>query len=359
MDRTRTTRSDRQESEGRGPRRSKFLRTFVAIVIIATIAAIGVVLLVNYWLFLGADENGAEVVFEIQPGQGLRTISANLAGARLVRNAYVLELYGRWAGLDKRLQAGRYLISPRLAPVEILRKIVSGDAVFDEMTITIQEGWSLNDIEIYLEQIGLFAREVFAEAAVMQPAYRDFDFLAPIEDDTILDGYLFPDTYRVFSDSTPERIVRRMLSTFDQRVTQEMRDEIEAQGRTLHDVLTLASIVQNEAGGPDEMYVIAGVFWNRLDIWMPLESDATVNYVLGTSKRQPTYADTAVQDPYNTYQNYGLPPGPIGNPGLGAILAAINPAHHDYLFFLHPLGGDIVLSRTFEEHLANKARYLD
>ena len=92
---------------------------------------------------------------------------------------------------------------------------------------------------------------------------------------------------------------------------------------------------------------------------MPLESDATVNYVLGTNKRQPTFADTSVQDPYNTYQNYGLPPGPIGNPGLAAILAAINPARHDYLFFLHPLDGEIVLSRSFEEHLANKARYLD
>jgi len=331
----------------------------VALLVVVAFVALGVVLLINHLLFVGGDISAPEVVFDILPGQNLRTVSANLAGAGIIPSAKALELFGRWQEYDKRLQAGRYLVSAALSPVEILNKIVSGDAVFDEMTLTIPEGWSLNDIEEHMEELGLFSRERFAEAAVMQPEYRDFDFLAPLEDDTILDGYLFPDTYRVFSDSTPETIVRRMLTAFGQRVTQDIRDEIAAQGRTLHEVLTLASIVQNEAGNDSEMPVIAGVFQNRLDIWMPLESDATVNYVLGTNKRQPTYEDTAVQDPYNTYQNYGLPPGPIGNPGLNAILAALNPAQHDYLFFLHPLGGEIVLSRTFEEHLRNKARYLN
>jgi UPF0755 protein len=327
--------------------------------LIVALVALGIVLLANQLLYVGVDPAGSEIVFEIRPGQGLRSVSAELAAHRLIRNARALELFGRIQGFDKRLQAGRYLVSPALSAVTILEKIVSGDAVFDEITLTIPEGWSLNDIEIYMEEVGLFSRDELADAAVMQSAYRDFGFLAPLEDDTILDGYLFPDTYRVFSDSTPETFVRRMLSTFGQRVTPAVREEIGRQGRTLHDVLTLASIVQNEAGDDSEMYVIAGVFWNRLQIWMPLESDATVNYVLGTNKRQPTFADTAVEDPYNTYQNYGLPPGPIGNPGLDAILAAVNPAQHEYYFFLHPLGGDIVLSRTFEEHLQNKARYLD
>ncbi|TFH05725.1 MAG: endolytic transglycosylase MltG, partial [Spirochaetales bacterium] len=126
-----------------------------------------------------------------------------------------------------------------------------------------------------------------------------------------------------------------------------------------NDVLILASIVQEEAGSIPEMSDVAGVFWNRLNIWMPLESDATVNYVLGTNKRQPTFADTKVENPYNTYVNYGLPTGPIGNPGLDAIKASITPRDHDFLFFLHPLDRDIVMSRTYEEHLRNKALYLD
>ena len=352
---------DRYYSEEEPPRRrgTRFLRGFVTLLLILAFIAAGVVLLANNLLFVGREIGAPEMVFEILPGQNLRRISTHLADEGVIRSARALELFGRWQGYDKRLQAGRYLVSASLSPVEILDKIVSGDAIFDEMTITIPEGWSLDDIEGYMEESGLFPREVFAEAAVMQPAYRDFDFLSSVADDTILDGYLFPDTYRIFSDSTPETIVRRMLTAFGERVTPEIRAEIVERGKTLHDVLTLASIVQKEAGSDSEMPVIAGVFQNRLDIWMPLESDATVNYVLGTNKRQPTYADTAVQDPYNTYQNYGLPPGPIGNPGLDAILAAINPAQHDYLFFLHPLGGEIVLSRTFEEHLRNKERYLN
>ncbi|MFW5688853.1 MAG: endolytic transglycosylase MltG [Spirochaetota bacterium] len=298
-------------------------------------------------------------VFEIEPNQTLRTVSRRLVSEGLARNARVIELYGRMRGFDRSLQAGRYLVAPSMAPVEILEKITSGDAEFNEITITIPEGWSLNDIELHFEALGLFTKERFQQAAVMQPVYADFPIVAHLEDDTILDGYLFPDTYRIFEDSTPESIVRRMLANFQRQITPEMLAEIDAQGRTLHDVLTLASMVQDEANDPSQMPDVAGVFSNRLRDGIRLESDATVNYVLGTNKRQPTFADTEVDHPYNTYENDGLPPGPIGNPGIDAIRAAIDPAEHDYYFFLHPVDGRIVLSRTFAEHLANKARYLD
>ncbi|MFA7567338.1 MAG: endolytic transglycosylase MltG [Alkalispirochaeta sp.] len=298
------------------------------------------------------------ILFEIEPGNGLRLISRRMAADGLIRSAWVLEGYARWKGYSGALQAGRYLLSPLMSPVEMLGTIVSGDAVFDELTVTIPEGWSANDIEVYFEGRGLFTKDRFQKAVVMQEAYRDILVLAPLEDNTILDGYLFPDTYRIFSDSTPESVVRRMLLNFERRVGPWV-SEIEGQGRTLHDVLTLASIVQHESADDAETPDVAGVFWNRLQIGMRLESDATVNYVLGTSKRQPTFADTAVQDPYNTYENAGLPPGPIGNPGLPAILATITPAEHDFLFFLHKPSREIVMTRTFEDHLAAKARYLD
>ncbi len=300
-----------------------------------------------------------ERIFEIRPNQSLRTISRRMVGEGLARNALAVELYGRLQGYSARLQAGRYLVSSQMAPVDILEKIITGDAVFDELTITIPEGWSANDIELYLERLGLFSKEEFAKAVVMQPIYRDFELLVPLEDDTILDGYLFPDTYRIFEDSTPQTIVRRMLDNFHRRITPALLAEVEASVMTLHEILTLASIVQAEANGAEQMYDVAGVFANRLRDRIRLESDATVNYVLGTSKRQPTFADTRVAHPYNTYENYGLPPGPIGNPGLDAIRAAIDPAEHEFFFFLHPIDGRIILSRTFAEHLENKARYLD
>ena len=330
----------------------------VAAALIA-VAAVGAATVLATLLFRGMDPTGEETVIEIRAGQGLRSVGSTLVASGLARSGLAVEVYGRLRGFDARLQAGRYLISPALSPADILARIVAGDAVFDEITVTIREGWSLNDIENYLQSLGLFTREEFQEAAVMQPSYRGFDFLAHLPDKMILDGYLWPDTYRIFSDSTPHAVVRRMLTTFSRRVTAEVREAMTASGWTLHEVLTLASIVQAESAGTAEMPDVAGVFANRLRIRMPLESDATVNYVLGTNKRQPTFADTRVSDPYNTYVNYGLPPGPIGNPGMEAILAAMNPASHDYLFFLHPLGSPAVFSRTFAEHLRNKAIHLD
>ena len=297
-------------------------------------------------------------VFEIRPGQGLRSVAEELQAQAYISSSLAFELYARFQGWEERLQAGRYLISDRMSSVEILEKIVSGDAVFDEMIITIPEGWSLADIELYFETLGLFSKEEFAQAAVMQDAYDDFWFLAPLQDDTILDGYLFPDTYRIFSNSTPISIVRRMLTNFGNRLSPQILETLETQDRTLHELLTLASIVQKEAPEGD-MEEIAGVFWNRLRDGWNLESDATVNYVLGTKKLQPTFADTEVDDPYNTYRYPGLPPGPIGNPGMDAILAALDPAEHDYYFFLHKPTRETVFSRTFGEHLAAKRRYLD
>ncbi len=327
-------------------------------------AAVGALLVARHSLTTPVGGRGSvvgyeEVLFEIRPGESLRTISGNLAETGLIRRPRIFEVYARLEDYDRRLQAGRYLLGFNMTPVTMLEMIVGGEAVFDEIVVTIPEGWSLDDIERHFEALGLFDIAHFQEAVVMHERYRDFVHLASLENGTILDGYLFPDTYRIFADSTPESVIRRMLDNFHRRIPVELVSEIERQERTLHDVLALASIVQKESASVHEMPDVAGVFWNRLEINMRLESDATVNYVLGTSNLQPTFADTEVQHPYNTYENHGLPPGPIGNPGLPAIEAALRPAEHPYLFFLHKPNREIVLSRTFSEHLANKARYLD
>ncbi len=299
------------------------------------------------------------IVIEIERGQSVRGVSRELERQDLVRWAELFEGYVRLSGMAGRIQAGRYSLDPAQTPRDYVEQFVSGEAIIDDLTVSIPEGWSLYDIEVYFENLGLFSRERFQQAAVMQERYRDFPLLDHLEDDTILDGYLFPDTYRIFPDSTPESIVRRMITTFHDRLPPEVVDEIRRQERSIHEILALASIVQKESASDEEMPLVAGVFWNRLEGGMRLESDATVNYVLGTNKLQPTFADTEVDHPYNTYENYGLPPGPIGNPGLPAILAAVSPAEHDFLFFLHKPDREIVPTRTFAEHLQAKARYLD
>ncbi|TFH06321.1 MAG: hypothetical protein E4H09_00485, partial [Spirochaetales bacterium] len=209
-------------SETPRPARKAARVIVVLLILVALIGVVGAVVL-SRLLFTPVATAGPEVVLEIAPGQGLRRVSGELNRLGLVISARALEIFGRWQGYDTRLQAGRYLVSPTMTPVEILRKIVEGDAVFEEVVVTIPEGWSAAEIEDYLDLTGLFTREQFQEAVVMQDRYRDFEFLADLKDDTILDGYLFPDTYRILADSTPETVIRRMLTTFGQRVTPEQR----------------------------------------------------------------------------------------------------------------------------------------
>ncbi|MFP4431440.1 MAG: endolytic transglycosylase MltG [Spirochaetaceae bacterium] len=297
-------------------------------------------------------------VVTIEPGQHLGEIAAELQRLGMVRSDFFLILYARYRGLEEALQAGSYHLSGWMSAVDVLEKIVSGDAVFNEITVTIPEGFTLAQIADRFETLGLFSRDEFEAAAVVGQEFRDLWVLNDLPDGKILEGYLFPDTYRIFPTSTPETVIRRMVQHLQRVIDGRILRDIEGTGATLHEILTLASIVQKESPEWD-MPGIAGVFWNRLEIGQPLESDATVNYVLGTSNLQPTFRDTEVDHPYNTYRNRGLPPGPIGNPGLAAIDATVHPLEHDYYFFLHKPTLETVFSRTFGEHLAAKARYLD
>jgi UPF0755 protein len=326
---------------------------------LSVLAAIGISAGAGIWWNLFAATGEGEITVEISSGETLRTISRTLKDAGLIRNALALQMYGRVTGQEGRAQAGRYEIARPVSPVQILDKIMNGDALPNEIVVTIPEGWTVNEIGTRFQANGMFSLEAFSLAATMRADYRGILFVDELPDGESLEGYVFPDSYRFFTDSTATEVIRLMLTRFrDQlpaaRIGSEWREEM-----TVRELVVLASIVQREAAGTAEMAAIAGVFRNRLQIGMKLESDATLNYALGTSRRQPTFADTAVDHPYNTYVYRGLPPGPIGNPGLAALRAAATPASHDYLFFLHPLGGEAVFSRTYEEHLENKRRYLD
>lgn len=316
----------------------------------------------GYYAYAGLyvpKELGEEAtVFEIERGQNLDQIAANLQSEGLIRSDIALSLYARAMGYAASLQAGKYALSGSLNAIEILNKIRSGDAVFDDVVVTFPEGWTIQRMGALLESRGLFSQSAFEAAATMREKYRDLWALENMEQGRLLEGYLFPDTYHVFPDSTPESVIRKMVGRLQEQLSGETIQEIRAQERTLHDVLTLASIVQREAPQGD-MDAIAGVFWKRLVERWYLESDATVNYVLGTNKLQPTFKDTDVQSPYNTYNNFGLPPGPIGNPGMEAIEAALHPEENPYYFFLHKPDGETVFSRTFTEHIHNKRQYLD
>lgn len=257
------------------------------------------------------------------------------------------------------------------APVEIIPAA--------EKTVKVLEGWDLRDIANSLESAELVSSEkFFSTLGEPQTDYRrvvgeeqpydfssEFSFLLDKPKYYGLEGYLFPDTYRVYASSTPIEIARRMLINFDKKLTPQMRADIKSQGKTIYEIITLASLIEKEAPidyqsvDDTDAKLIAGVFLNRLAIGQGLQSDATLSYIFDDDKPAHSGAELEIDSPYNTYKYRGLPPGPICNPGILAIKAAIYPTKTAYNYFLTPKGKrEVIYAQTYEEHLNNKYEYL-
>lgn len=297
---------------------------------------------------------GSSEVYQVRipPGAGAKEIASLLYTRGLIRDPRFFILYTIYHGYDKGLLAGTYELSPgNSLPqlVEQLRRGAPGDVAF-----TIPEGYTLKQIAAVLRQQGLIgSEEDFLEAA----ARGDYDFpwmgeLAP--GPNRLEGFLFPDTYRVAYDTTPEEIIQKMLDRFTQVYSPEYRERARRMGLSTLEVVTLASLVEREAKLASERPLIAAVFLNRLKKGWKLESCATIQYILGSPKENLTESDLQIPSPYNTYLNYGLPPGPIAAPGRASIEAVLYPADVPYLFFVAKGDGSHYFSRTLAEHNAAK-----
>ncbi len=235
----------------------------------------------------------------------------------------------------------------------------------EEKTLRVIEGYRNSDIANLLIKNNLATADEFAQAQKDYDTSK-FSFLADKPKSTDLEGYLYPDTYRVYASSTATEVITKMLSNFDQKLTPKMRADIAAQGKTINEILTMASIIEKEApisyskSENQDAKIISGIFWRRIKVGQALQSCATLAYVLGVDKEQYSQVDTKFDSPYNTYQNKGLPPGPIANPGILAIEAAIYPTPSNYNYFLTPKDSkSIIYAATYEEHLRNKNKYLD
>lgn len=325
------------------------------------------IIAVVWWFFAELrpiDTGNKEPVYvTIVPKTGFRGIAQQLDDAKLVRNRYMFELIVLLAGLSKDLKAGTYELSPSMSSTAIA-KALTKQAAPVEVTLTIPEGWTNVQIGSYLETRGIGTVEEFMSATNATDSRTilpddQFDFLSDKPSTATLQGYLFPDTYRVYPNATPTDVIKKMLDNFRVKVTANLRSQISAQGRTLFDVLTLASIVEREARTDADRRMVADIFWRRIAMDMPLQSDATVNYVTGKSLLRPSGTDLETDSLYNTYKYKGLPPGPIGNPGVASITAVVNPTANSYLFFLTDASGVAHYAATYEEHLANVQRYLE
>jgi UPF0755 protein len=321
-----------------------------------------------------AGRSDAPAPFTIAPGESAAAVAERLEQGGLIGDATLFRYYLRYYALDAGLEAGEFTLRQTMTIPEIAETLSTARA--EEIEIRVTEGWRLEQVADYLA--GRSDLEIdpaaFLTLARLDPAApdvdrlrADFDFLIALPAGATLEGYLFPDTYRLPADATATDLVETMLYTFDRRVTLEMRQAAAANGLSLHGALTLASIVEREAQLPDERPVIASVFLNRLAQGIKLDADPTIQYALGFQpdtgdwwKRPLGYADLEIESPYNTYQVAGLPPGPIANPGLAAIEAVVYPAATDYLYFvvdcLSGTPGAHAFATTFEEHQANVAR---
>ncbi|HEU4720446.1 MAG TPA: endolytic transglycosylase MltG [Gemmatimonadaceae bacterium] len=273
-----------------------------------------------------------EVRVLVPRGATLRVAAESLEKAGVVGNATAFRLYGMLRGSDRSIRAGTYVFKRPVSWGEVLDDLRGGNAL--EHAITIPEGWSLIQI------VPQLARVLEVSIDSVQAAVRDTALLRALDVPTpTLEGYLFPDTY-VFPDGTTARAAVRVMVDRFQRVWQpEWSQRLQALAMSRHDVMALASIVEKEARLPEERPVIAAVYVNRLKAGMLLQADPTVQYALGKHVARVYYKDLAVESPYNTYRNKGLPPGPIASPGRPAIVAALNPANVPYTYFVaHPDG---------------------
>lgn len=300
---------------------------------------------------------GEQRPFQVQWGENLAAIAGRLQAEGLIQSGNAFQAYLQYAGLDTSVQAGYYELSPAMTPIDIAQALQ--DATPSEVALTILAGWRMDEIAETLPTSGLeISPAEFLAAARDIPA--GYAFLEQAPAGATLEGFLFPDTYILPRETTSGELIATLLDNFGKQLTPDLQKGFAQQDLNIYEAVTLASIVEKESVIPEEMPLIASVFLNRLRAGIKLEADSTVQYAIGYNRGQNSWwtnplsgADLQIQSAYNTYQNSGLPPGPIANPGLSALRAIAFPAQTPYYYFRAACDGSgkHVFSNTFEEHV--------
>jgi len=337
---------------------SKKIIIAIIVILVAILAVGGGILGYNAYINHGvntpASDNDAEKTFVVNKGDTTSQIAKNLKEAGLIKKAVFFEKYVEDENLAEKLQAGEYLLKATMTPKEIADNIASGKT--GEPQITIPEGWKAEEIAEDLAREGIVTQQEFMN--VIKKANFNYEFLKDKSEGASLEGYLFPDTYRISQETNSREIIQKMLDNFDKKLDKKLRAEIQKQNKTIFEIIIMASLIEREIAEEKDRPTVAGIFYKRLEQERALESCATIQYILGSNKKRFSYEETRTESPYNTYTNVGLPPGPICNPGLSAIKAAIYPQESDYLYFLSDNKGKTHYAINSEEHEANKTKYL-
>lgn len=326
------------------------------------LAFVGVIgLALSFGLYLFAI---AQIIMLSQPVTVTVPASGTIDAAQVLwdgqiipsRAAFVVHLF--LTGQRADVQAGTYTFSGPTSIKTVITTITQPIDYQPEVQVTFLEGWTNSEMAEQIAEKELLSADTFLAATTVLPT-EQYTFLDSKPTTADLQGFLFPDTYRFFKGATASAVIEKMLTNFDVKFTEQMRQDLAAQQRTIYDAVILASIVEKEARSSTDKKLVAGIFWKRLDNNKRLESDATINYITKKNTTTPSFADLDTESFYNTYRNNGLPPTPICNPGLDALMAVVYPTASDNWFFLNTPAGEIKYSATYEEHLQLKHQYYD
>lgn len=312
----------------------------------------------NYYLTHAVDPKSTEnISFLIKSGENAKTVARHLREKDLILSENTFNKYVKKQNLDERIVRGRFKLQKSLTIPEIAKIIT--DPSKAELILTVTEGEKIKDIDEKLVSLGLIIKGDFATAVKNFNNYQSYEFLDKKTLSKLelpLEGYLFPDTYFLDPSFKSEELIAKMLSNFQKKYEENLKDKIK-NGQNLHEIITVASLLEKEVKTEKDYPIVAGIIWKRHEEGWFLNIDATLLYL--KNDIVITQSDLEIDSPYNTYKRKGLPPGPIGNPGLKTILSTISPQESPYYFYLtKPKTGEVVYAKTNDEHNLNRSKYL-
>lgn len=301
--------------------------------------------------------NKDDIVVDIPTGSTLDQVTDILEENNLIKNKMLFKLYVRISNKTSKLKSGKYLFNQTYSNKEIIEDLEKGNVYNDGIKITVPEGSTSFEIIDILVKNKLGNKDTYKELISTPDEFKKkFEFLND-EQIVSLEGFLYPSTYYFDENQSEKEVLNHMLETFESKYNDKLQKRQKELKKSLYEVVSLASIVEKEAVLDEDRPIIASVFYNRIKIGMPLQSDATIQYIFKERKKSITYNDLKIDSPYNTYKVQGLPPTPIANPGIKSIEAVLYPDSTEYLYFVATIEGGNTYSKTYEEHVKNVEQY--
>jgi UPF0755 protein len=315
-------------------------------------------------------EAKTKIVFEVKKGESVRALGIRLEDEGIIKSAWLFRKYIALKGFDRDVHVGEFALEPPISIARIV-KVLREKAEQEEKSITILPGWNLRDIAKYLSDQGLGSQKEFFKL-VGEPAKEptktslrafgispDLGVLKDKPNNLSFEGYLAANTFRIFSDATMSDVILKLINHQNSLFTEQMYKDIKSADRNIHEVITMASLVEREVQSKEDKAKVADLFWRRYDTGWGLQADSTVHYLTGkVGDVFTTQKDRQIDSLWNTYKYAGLMPGPISSPSLESIMAAIYPESNDYWYFLTTLEGEVKYSKILEEHNINVQKYL-